>query len=117
MIPLGMHLTMISITFTDRIHFFLINPETEKEEYRKCETYKDILDAIYAISPEEIKILASYNNKITGDYAAKFSFGEVTCPHCQNVTPNMEVNIDDLVFQTYQKLLSTEINLENIPNF
>ena len=94
-----------------------IDRTTGKQTYRKCEGYKDILEAIYEISPEEIKILVAYNNKITGDHTITFSLGDVKCPHCQNVTNDMEINIDSLVFQTYQRLLSTEINLENIPSF
>ena len=86
------------------------NPGT----YILCEGYKDILDAIYNINPEEIKILASISAKIQREYQVFFSFGDVVCPHCKNVTKDLELTIDDLVFQTYQRLLSTEIDLTNI---
>ena len=82
--------------------------------YILCEGYKDILDAIYQINPDEIKVLSSIVNKIQKEYQVNFSFGNVVCPHCKNLTRDMEVPIDDLVFQTYQRLISTEINLENI---
>ena len=86
-------------------------------EYIECTGYKDILDAIYRVSPEEIKIMAAYTAKIQGEYEITFSFGDVTCPHCHNVTKDMEVNMDDLVFQTYSRLMSTEVDLKNIPDF
>jgi hypothetical protein len=86
------------------------NPGT----YILCEGYKDILDAIYNINPEEIKILAAISAKIQREYQVYFSFGDVVCPHCKNVTKDLELTIDDLVFQTYQRLLSTEIDLTNI---
>lgn len=82
--------------------------------YILCEGYKEILDAIYTIRPEEIKILAAISAKIQREYQVYFSFGSVTCPHCQNVTKDMELTMDDLVFQTYQRLLSTEIDLTSI---
>ena len=86
------------------------NPGT----YILCEGYKDILDAIYNINPEEIKILAGISSKIQREYQSYFSFGDVVCPHCQNVTTDLELTIDDLVFQTYQRLMSTEIDLTSI---
>lgn len=82
--------------------------------YILCEGYKDILDAIYNINPEEIKILASISAKIQREYQVNFSFGDVVCPHCKSVTKDLELSIDDLVFQTYQRLMSTEIDLTNI---
>ena len=82
--------------------------------YILCEGYKDILDAIYNINPEEIKILAGISSKIQRSYQTYFSFGDVVCPHCKNVTEDLELTIDELVFQTYQRLLSTEIDLTNI---
>lgn len=82
--------------------------------YILCEGYKDILDAIYNINPEEIKLLASISAKIQREYQVYFSFGDVVCPHCKNVTNDLELTIDDLVFQTYQRLMSTEVDLTNI---
>ena len=63
--------------------------------YILCEGYKDILDAIYNINPEEIKILASISSKVQREYQTYFSFGDVVCPHCKNVTKDLELTIDD----------------------
>lgn len=82
--------------------------------YILCEGYKDIVDAIYSISPEEIKIIATMSNKIQTQYQVNYSFGDVKCPHCGNITKDLDLTIDDLVFQTYQRLISTEIDLTNI---
>lgn len=88
------------------------NPATGK--YVKAKGFKDIISALYKISPEEIKIVRSLAAKIIGVYQAHFSFGKVICPHCGYITPNLEVNIDELVFQIFNRLRSTEINVENI---
>lgn len=97
--------TVLSVRVPDRR-----NPGT----YILCEGYKDILEAIYNINPEEIKILAGISAKIQGEYQTYFSFNDVVCPHCKNVTKEIELTIDELVFQTYQRLMSTEVDLTNI---
>lgn len=87
------------------------------DEYVECIGYKDILDAIYNVSPTEIQILAAYASKIQGEYEVTFAFENVQCPHCKNITKHLDITVDDLVFQTYQRLMSTEIDLSQIPNF
>lgn len=89
----------------------------ENGEYIECVGYKDILDAIYNVSPTEIQILAAYASKIQGEYEVTFSFENVQCPHCKNITKHLDITVDDLVFQTYQKLMSTEIDLSQIRDF
>ena len=84
--------------------------------YIECTGYKDILDAIYNITPTEIQIINTYAGEIQGDYNMVFSFGDVKCPHCGSITKNMVVSMDDLVFQTYQRLMTTEIKLETMHN-
>lgn len=85
--------------------------------YTLCETYKDILDAIYNIDPSDFKILAALTNKYTGEYNSYFSFGDVTCPHCGNVTHDLTLTMDELVFQTFRRLMNTDINVENMQDF
>lgn len=82
-----------------------------------CETNKDILDALYRVSPNEIKIIAAYVTEVQNNYAIAFSFGDVKCPKCGNITRNMTITMDDLVFQTFQTSMSTRIKLKNSPNF
>ena len=85
--------------------------------YTECLGYKDILDALYNIKPKEIQILAAYTAKVQSEYEITFSFGDVVCPHCKNVTHNLDISIDDLVFQTYQRLMSTEVDLKSMLDF
>lgn len=85
--------------------------------YTICEGYKEILEAIYNISPEEIQIIGALTSKFSSEYQSAFSFNNVVCPHCGNVTKDLEITMDDLVFQTYQRLMSTEIDVTNIQGF
>jgi hypothetical protein len=93
-----------------------INVPTENGEYIECTGYRDILDAIYRVSPKDIQIINTYAGEIQENYNMTFSFGDVKCPHCGAVTKNMVVSMDDLVFQTYQRLMTTEIKLKTTLN-
>ena len=68
-----------------------------EDGYITCESNKDILDALYYVSPEEIKIVAAYVGDIQNDYSMVFSFGDVKCPKCGNVTRNMTISMDYLI--------------------
>lgn len=83
-----------------------------EDGYIECKTNKDILDALYYVSPEEIKIIAAYVSEIQNNYNMVFSFGDVKCPKCGNVTRNMVVAMSELVFRTFQTSMSTEVRLE-----
>ena len=83
-------------------------------KYQRLYGYKNILEALYNIDPEEIRIIQSIVRKIIAEYQASFGLKNVVCPHCGHVTESLPLNIDDVVFQTHQTLMSTEINVENI---
>lgn len=84
--------------------------------YIVCEDAKDILDALYYITPEEIRIVATYVGQVENDYTMVFSFGDVRCPKCGNLTRNMVISIDDLVFRTFQTSMGTTVKLEITQN-
>ena len=86
------------------------------DEYVVCDNYKDILDAIYNISPEEIKILTAYTLDIQDKYDIVFSLGKVVCPHCGAVTENLDVSMDEMVFRTYSRLMNTRVKLKITQN-
>jgi hypothetical protein len=85
--------------------------------YIECTTNKEILDALYNISATEVQILATLVIKVLAKWNIVFSFGEVQCPHCKTITKNMDMSIDELVFQTYNRLMSTEIDLNSVQDF
>lgn len=85
--------------------------------YIECLGYKDILDAIYNLSPREIQIFIAYVTKLQSEWDITFSLGDITCPHCRAVTKDMDLSIDELVFQTYSRLMNTTVDVENIQEF
>lgn len=82
-------------------------------KYAHAVGYKDILDALYMIKPSEIQIINAYTSKISEQHSAIFSLGDVVCPHCGHVTKNLDVSIDEMVFQIFERLMNTNIEVGN----
>ena len=61
-----------------------INIEQIYNELEKfcIKNYKDILDALYLVKSDEVKIIASVASKLTAEYQSVFAFNNVVCPHC-----------------------------------
>lgn len=87
------------------------NGNVAYDEYRG---YKDIVDVLMTIAPDEFRILFSLASEFTKRYTAFFHFSDVTCPHCGTKTKSMNVPIDDLLFQVYRQLLGTPVDAKNM---
>lgn len=85
--------------------------------YVLCDTYRNIIDAIYSISPEEIAILNSYSMKFQQAYEMSFGFDNVVCPHCKTKTKFIPLQPTELIFTTYQRLANTELDLKTSLDF
>ena len=73
-----------------------------------------MINALYMVKPEEISILASLLQKYTDSYTVEFELFDITCPHCGTKTSRIPLDINSLVFLKYQRLMSTEIDINNI---
>lgn len=78
--------------------------------------YRDILEVLYKLPPIETKYLFAMARKILNAYTVTFSLRDLRCPHCGAKIPNLVIDMDTLVFRTYQRLLSTEINVDSLQN-
>ena len=85
--------------------------------YTECTGYKDIINALYRIDTREISLVGSYAGKALGEYESTFSFDNVECPHCHHITKHLDIDIEDLLFQIYQRLMNIEIDQKTLPNF
>lgn len=84
------------------------------DEYIKYDNFEDMINALYMIKPEEIAILASLLQKYTEGYAVHFELTDIQCPHCGARTRRIPLDVNHLVFLKYQRLMSTEVNIDNI---
>lgn len=85
-----------------------------KDGWEIIDDYKEMINTLYNFSPVEIKLLFNLARKILHAYDFTFSLGQVTCPHCKAVTPNLTIDMDTMVFQTYQLLMNTEIDVSSL---
>lgn len=82
--------------------------------YTMFDNFEDMINALYMVKPEEISILASLLQKYTDSYTVEFELFDITCPHCGTKTTRIPLDINSLVFLKYQRLMSTEIDINNI---
>lgn len=75
---------------------------------------EDIIQALYRVKVDEFPMISGIVTKYIDEYTPQFAFKNVTCPKCKIVTPRVPADLNNLVFRKYQRLLSTEINAENI---
>ena len=82
--------------------------------YVEYDQFEDMIHALYSIKPEEIKILSTILQKYNNTYAVPFELTDITCPHCGAKTKFVPIDINYLVFLKYQRLMSEELNIDNI---
>lgn len=82
--------------------------------YIEYDNYKDIMRAFFKIDPEENMIVRSIMSKLLESYQPHFAITDTVCPHCKAKTSEISVSMDDILFQTLQRLMSTTIDVSNI---
>lgn len=82
--------------------------------YMKFEKFEDIIQSLYHIKPEDIAILGNLIVKYNDEYKTHFALTSIKCPHCGTETEEIGMSVEELVFQKYQRLMSTDINIDSI---
>ena len=98
---------------------YVINPQNHTTV--QIDVFKTINNAtkVYKkIAPGSFgSFVIKLTRPIQSNYEITLSFENAVCPHCKNVTKHLDVAIDDLVFQTYQRLMSSELDLSHVQDF
>lgn len=101
-----------------RIINYLLSVKTMRipdgDEYVVSDSYKDIIDAIYSLPVNDLRLLTSYTNKFLDDTTTMFAFTGNTCPHCGNKMPIIPIEMSELVFQAYLQSMNTSIDPDSI---
>ena len=112
--------------FGDRVNEMFINDFTTLSVVRKVyvpdsdgsyieyDNYKDIMDIIFSVDPEESIILRSVMQKLISAYTPYFFIKNTECPYCHTKTERVNVTMDDMLFQTLQRLASTTVDVSNM---
>ena len=83
-------------------------------DYVQYDEFEDVIRALYMIKSEEFSILLNILQTYTDKYRVSFKLKDIVCPHCGAKTPELPVNIDYMLFLRYQRLMSTELDVENV---
>lgn len=84
------------------------------DEYVEYDEFEDMINVLYHIKPEEVAILSSLLSKFTESYTVEFELTDIVCPHCGTKTESIPLDVNYLVFLKYQRLMSTEIDIDRI---
>ena len=82
--------------------------------YVHCYGYKNIMEALYRTDSTDVPYMAGYIDKVLNGYTTQFSLGKVVCPHCGNITPRLDIDIEQLVFLTYRRRMDTTIEFDSL---
>ena len=86
----------------------------ENGEYVEFEEFNDIIEALYHLDPVDFDIIKTLVYEYAQVYDYEFGVKNIKCPHCGNVTEYVSVDLDRLVFLSYQRRLTTNVKLKNV---
>lgn len=104
----------IGIVMLTAVKSFFVPNSREHMKYRKYDNVEDILEICYLLPPEDFAILLNFVGKINEDYDVRFGIDGVECPYCGTKTDFVDVPISSQVFQRYQALMSTSLDLKDM---
>lgn len=85
-----------------------------KMTYKKYVNYEDMINALYMIKPEEVSILINLLARYSSAYNSTYEIRNVICPLCGQPTDFIPVEVSQLIFFKYRKLMNTELDTSNI---
>ena len=86
----------------------------ENGEYIEFEEFNDIIEALYHLDPVDFDIVKTLVYEYSQEYNYEFGVKNIKCPHCGNVTDYVSVDLDRLVFLSYQRRLTTNVKVKNV---
>ena len=82
--------------------------------YIEFEDFADIIEALYHLDSEDFDIVKSLVFEFANVYGYEFGVKNVKCPHCGKETAYVSVDLDSLVFQSYQRRMTTNVKVKNV---
>lgn len=71
---------------------------TENDEYIMIDELEDIIDFMRTMEPDEIEIISNRAIKLLEGLDVTFGIKDVRCPVCGDLTPFVEINLQDELF-------------------
>ncbi len=85
----------------------------ENGEWIKTYNGREIAEALVSLDIHDLRIMATIVSDVD-DYSTSFVLRDCKCPKCGHVQKEVTMqNLDQMVFLTYQRQMSSEINSQN----
>lgn len=99
------------------IHSIAIPTKTAdgKVKYTKYSGFEDMIQILYRLNPVDYQLIGEICNKFMNTYQPVFTIKNTRCPHCNSTFEETNVSLYDVVFFRFRQLMSTEINVVNMP--
>lgn len=107
----------IGAVLLEFIHSISIPKKTAdgKVKYTKYDGFEDMIQILYRLNPVDYQLIGEICNKFMNTYQPVFTIKNTKCPHCNTTFEETNVSLYDVVFFRFRQLMSTEINVVNMP--
>lgn len=92
------------------INAFYIPDPDEPGTYFEVDTAAEISKTIYNLNEIDVMIIRKIGEDLMEDMSISYGLMNVTCPHCGNYTPFIEMELENILFYRYRQALSTVID-------
>lgn len=95
-----------------------IDVKDENGVWHRITNYKKIFEIFDKhMTPADFNVVRAITSKSEEDYKIRFTLKNIVCPHCGAVTPSIDIEPKELVFQIQQTMSNTQITLKDFQLF
>ena len=89
-------------------NFYVPDPD-EPGSYFEVNTGADISKTIYTLNEVDVLVIRKLGEELLENMAISYGLMNVTCPHCGNYIPFIEMELENILFYRYRQALSTVV--------
>jgi len=88
--------------------FYVPDPD-EPGSYFEVDSGADISKTLYTLNEIDILVIRKMGEDLLNDMSVSYGLMDITCPHCGNYVPFIEMELENILFYRYRQALSTVI--------
>lgn len=90
-------------------NFYVPDPD-EPGTYFEVTSGADISKTIYTLNEVDVLVIRKLGEDLLNNMAISYGLMNVTCPHCGNYIPFIEMELENILFYRYRQALNTVID-------
>ena len=91
------------------INAFYVPDPDEPGTYFEVTSGADISKTLYTLNEVDILVIRKLGEELLNDMSISYGLMNITCPHCGNYIPFIEMELENILFYRYRQALSTVI--------